>query len=92
MSGDVLREYEAKLQGWSVVDGHHLHKHYAFPDFLGALKFTNLVGELAETVGHHPDCLVGWGKVEITIWTHAIGGLHIADFILAAQIDRIRRT
>jgi 4a-hydroxytetrahydrobiopterin dehydratase len=52
---------------------------YKFPDFKSALAFVNRVGELAEQQGHHPDILLGWGKVEITTWTHA--WTH-ADFIL----------
>ena len=41
-----------------VVDEHHLEKEYIFSNFRQALAFTNQVGELAETEGHHPDiCL-----------------------------------
>jgi 4a-hydroxytetrahydrobiopterin dehydratase len=49
----------------------------------------NRVGEIAEEQGHHPDILLGWGKVEITTWTHAVDGLTESDFILAAKIDRL---
>jgi 4a-hydroxytetrahydrobiopterin dehydratase len=28
-------------------------------------------------------------QLTITLWTHAIGGLSINDFILAAKIDQI---
>jgi 4a-hydroxytetrahydrobiopterin dehydratase len=49
----------------------------------------NRVGEVAEEQGHHPDILLGWGKVEITLWTHAVDGLTESDFILAAKIERI---
>ena len=34
-----------------------------------ALAFVNKVGEVAESQGHHPDILLGWGKAEITTWT-----------------------
>jgi 4a-hydroxytetrahydrobiopterin dehydratase len=49
----------------------------------------NRVGGLAEEQGHHPDILLGWGKVEITLWTHAVDGLTESDFIMAAKIDRL---
>ena len=91
MDADGCATYLAQLDGWSVVDGHHLVKSYAFPDFVTALAFTNAVGALAEEVGHHPDILLRWGQVEITLWTHSIDGLHPADFILAAKMDRIQR-
>jgi Pterin 4 alpha carbinolamine dehydratase len=45
---------------------------FKFPDFREALKFVNLVGELAEEQGHQGRCLGAWGKVEITTWTHKI--------------------
>jgi 4a-hydroxytetrahydrobiopterin dehydratase len=84
----VLDQLPERSQ-WSVVDEHHLVRSYKFPDFKTALAFVNRVGELAEEQGHHPDILLGWGKVEITIWTHAVDGLTESDFILAAKIDRL---
>jgi len=76
---------------WDVVDEHHIVRSFKFPDFKSALAFTNRVGELAEGQGHHPDIVLAWGKVEITIWTHAVNGLTESDFILAAKIDRLPR-
>ena len=73
---------------WNIVDEHHLVRTYKFPDFKSALAFVNRVGEIAEEQGHHPDILLGWGKAEITTWTHAVDGLTESDFILAAKIDR----
>ena len=74
---------------WSVVDEHHLEKELTFPDFAQALQFTNKVGALAEEEGHHPDILLAWGKVRITIWTHKVDGLTRSDFVLAAKIDSL---
>ena len=74
---------------WHVVDEHHIVRAYKFPDFKSALAFVNQVGELAEQQGHHPDILLGWGKVQITLWTHAVDGLTESDFILAAKIDKL---
>ena len=75
-------------EGWKVINEHHLEKNYAFPDFKEALAFTNRVGAVAEEQGHHPDIYLAWGKVVLTIWTHAIDGLTESDFILAAKADR----
>lgn len=74
---------------WRVVDGHHLERELAFPDFKQALAYTNRVGELAEAEGHHPDIFLAYGKVKLTIFTHAIDGLSESDFILAAKIDTL---
>jgi 4a-hydroxytetrahydrobiopterin dehydratase len=80
---NLLRE----LDGWEVIEEHHLRKSFEFKNFREALLMVNRVGELAEEQGHHPDISFGWGRAEITIWTHKIDGLTESDFILAAKID-----
>jgi 4a-hydroxytetrahydrobiopterin dehydratase len=92
LKGDKLTEIHQQLAEplhWNVVNEHHIVRTYKFPDFKSALAFVNKVGEVAEEQGHHPDILLGWGKVEITIWTHAVDGLTESDFILAAKIDQL---
>lgn len=89
LGGDALNTLAAQLPEWDVVEGHHLHRRFDFPDFKSALAFTNRVGALAEQEGHHPDLLLAWGKVEVTLWTHKIDGLTESDFVLAAKIDRL---
>jgi 4a-hydroxytetrahydrobiopterin dehydratase len=76
------------LDGWTVENGHHLSKTFAFPDFVLALEFVNKVGAIAEQEGHHPDLYLTWGKARVDIWTHKIDGLTESDFILAAKIDK----
>jgi 4a-hydroxytetrahydrobiopterin dehydratase len=91
LKGSELDEYLNWLGGgWQTIEEHHLEKTYKFKDFRRALEFTNRVGELAEAVNHHPEMSLGWGFVSLTIWTHAIGGLHEADFIFAAKADLLR--
>ncbi len=89
LKGKELADLLKQLgNGWKLVKDHHLEKEYTFPDFRGALTFTNLVGEVAEEEGHHPDIYLAWGKVKITLWTHKIDGLTESDFILAAKCDQ----
>ena len=89
LKGNDLTALEKQVEGWRVIDEHHVIKTYKFPDFRKALEFTNRVGELAERQGHHPDICLAWGKVEVKIWTHKIDGLTESDFILAAKIDQL---
>jgi 4a-hydroxytetrahydrobiopterin dehydratase len=91
LKGKELHELRQQLPGWDVVNEHHLHKAFTFPDFRQALDFVNRVGELAEEQGHHPDIYLTWGNVEITIWTHKIDGLTQSDFVMAAKIDRVHQ-
>lgn len=89
MRGQEIAEFLAELEGWEVVEDHHLRKTYKFKDFRAAQRFVNLVGDLSEEQGHHPDISFGWGYAEIKIWTHKIDGLSESDFILAAKIDKL---
>ena len=91
LRGDQLRQYRSQLDNaWQVVRDHQLEREFKFKDFRQALDFTNQVGELAESQGHHPDIYLTWGQVKITIWTHKVDGLTESDFILAAKIDQLR--
>jgi 4a-hydroxytetrahydrobiopterin dehydratase len=79
-----------EVSGWTLSgDARKISREFKFKDFAGALAFANNVGAIAEDEGHHPDLTVKWGKVGIELSTHAIGGLSVNDFILAAKIDRI---
>lgn len=89
LQGEQLLSLGRQVAGWEIVAEHHLRKVFEFPDFRTALDFVDRVGALAESEGHHPDILLAWGKVEITLWTHAVGGLTESDFIMAAKIDRL---
>ena len=80
--------YLSKLDDWSVNDEQEMiFKKYKFNNFKKALNFTNLVGDIAESEGHHPDISLGWSYCLVMIHTHAINGLSINDFILASKID-----
>lgn len=81
----------AQVEGWEVVEDHHLRGTFRFKDFKGALEFVNRVGAIAEQEGHHPDICFGWGKATIEIWTHKINGLTESDFILAAKVNEAVR-
>jgi 4a-hydroxytetrahydrobiopterin dehydratase len=89
LKGSELAALHTQVPEWQVVKEHHIVRLFKFPDFKQALAFVNRVGELAEEQGHHPDILLAWGKVEITLWTHKIDGLTESDFIMAAKIDRL---
>ena len=87
-----IAEFKPQVPEWKIieVDGiKRLERVFKFKDFVSALSFTNKVGELAESEGHHPALLTEWGKVTVTWWTHKIRGLHRNDFIMAAKTDEL---
>lgn len=74
------------LTRWRLEAG-ALTRTFHFPNFVEALALTNRIGAIAEAQAHHPDIFLTWGRVELRIWTHDIGGLSEGDFTLAAEID-----
>lgn len=79
-----------KVSGWKLAaDALSISKQFTFKDFASALSFVDTIGAVAEAEGHHPDIALSWGRVEVTLSTHAIGGLSENDFILAAKIDAL---
>jgi len=76
---------------WLVIEGHHLEREIRLKNFRQAMALANQIAEIAEQQGHHPDLLVAWGRLKVTVFTHAIGGLHQNDFIMAARIDAMLR-
>ena len=85
----AARSLAADLPGWTLCDNAtRLARSYDFPDFAAAFAFVRQVAEIAEAADHHPDIGVGWGYVKLSLQTHAIGGLHDNDFIVAARCDR----
>ena len=89
LKGKELQVLLRNVPQWTAHNEHHLRREFRFPDFQQALDFVNRVGAVAEEQGHHPDMLLSWGKVEVTLWTHKIDGLTESDFIMAAKIDRL---
>src|SRR5579872_5633981 len=88
-----LQQSEAllrQLDGWELVENHHLRKSFKFPDFKSALDFVDRVGALAQEQQHHPDITLSWGRAVVEIWTHKINGLTESDFVFAAKCDRLR--
>jgi 4a-hydroxytetrahydrobiopterin dehydratase len=94
LANSELAEYLQQLIGWQIVPGsdskrtlQKLVKTFSFDNYQQAMDFTNRVADLAEVEDHHPALLTEWGKVTVTWWTHAVGGLHSNDFICAAKTD-----
>ncbi len=90
LSADKIQEYLGVVAGWSLNQTGHIAKSWNFKNFKEAWNFVNKVSEIAEIEGHHPNICFTWGKVDIELWTHAVKGLSINDFILAAKIEALQ--
>lgn len=75
-----------ELSGWRQ-DGRRIAQDFALPSFKEAMAFVNRVAEVAEEMDHHPDIIVNYTRVNLSITTHSEGGLTRRDFRLAGRID-----
>lgn len=91
LSAEEIQERLKALEGWDLA-GDAISKKYTWPSFLDAMKFVNRVAGLAEQADHHPDILINYRRVTLTLSTHSEGGLTIKDFDLAGRIDKECRT
>ena len=90
VTDDELPKLLKEIPDWQPITTESvlkLNKVFNFENYAEAVSFTNKVAELAEEEDHHPAILLEWGRVEVTWWTHKIGGLHKNDFIAAAKTD-----
>jgi 4a-hydroxytetrahydrobiopterin dehydratase len=86
LTDDQARERAAALDGWELR-GRDIRKQYRFAGFKDAMAFVNRVAGLAEEADHHPDFLVEYDRVTLTLTSHDSGGLTERDFRLARKID-----
>jgi 4a-hydroxytetrahydrobiopterin dehydratase len=78
------------LKDWSLLEGkEELHRSFVFDEYFSGVDFALMVASLAEEKNHHPNILISWCRVEISLSTHDVGGLSHKDFELAALIDKI---
>ena len=90
LDGPEVEELLRFVPDWRLVDRdgvRRLEREFRFADFASALAFTDRIGERAEEAGHHPVLVTEWGRATVAWWTHAIGGLHRNDFVMAARTD-----
>ena len=89
LEGADIEKLRRQVPDWDLIKEHHLRREFNFKNFRGALDFVGQVSEIAEEQEHHPDINFGWGRAEVTIFTHQIDGLTESDFIFAAKVDRL---
>lgn len=90
LTKDEATFYMKDVPGWSLSDDHtKISNHYKFKDFTEAMEFVNKVATLVEKEGHHPDISVSYNRVNLDLTTHAMKGLSVNDFIVAAKIDKL---
>ena len=76
------------LPGWES-HGDSIARVFQFRDFLGAIVFVNKIAAAAETANHHPDILISYNNVTLTLISHDSGGVTERDIRMAGKINEI---
>ncbi len=86
LTDEEIEAQLASLPDW-IREGDSISTARKRGSFGAAVLYAGAVAYLAEAANHHPDILIQWDTVTLTLSTHSAGGLTESDFALAAQID-----
>ncbi|MFH0954909.1 MAG: 4a-hydroxytetrahydrobiopterin dehydratase [Candidatus Micrarchaeota archaeon] len=76
----------ADLPGWQFNKS-EIVRLFEFENFKKSVQFVNRIGLSAEKMNHHPDILIQYDKVRVSLSTHPEGGITQKDFDLAFEIN-----
>jgi 4a-hydroxytetrahydrobiopterin dehydratase len=88
LSPSELAAALATLPGWQAEGGHLVHGR-KFSSYLDGVRFAGAVAEVAEAMNHHPDILIRWRQVRLSIFTHSAGGLTERDAEFARRVSAL---
>jgi 4a-hydroxytetrahydrobiopterin dehydratase len=88
ISESEARARLGEVPGWELGDKSLVRK-LALPSFPEAIAFVVQVAFVAEAADHHPDILINYRRVTLTLWTHTEGGITNKDFALAQEINKL---
>ncbi|MEM7623510.1 MAG: 4a-hydroxytetrahydrobiopterin dehydratase [Planctomycetota bacterium] len=74
------------IPDWALVND-EIQRTFGFADFVTSIEFVNRIATAAEAAQHHPDILIRYNKVTLTLSTHDAGGITQNDFDLAKAAD-----
>ncbi|MAG27363.1 4a-hydroxytetrahydrobiopterin dehydratase [Candidatus Pacearchaeota archaeon] len=83
-----IQERMGKLKDWAL-ESNAIVKDFEFKDFKEVIMFFNNVAEIAEKMEHHPDFVIGYDKVRVSLSSHEEGELTSKDFDVAEEVDKI---
>jgi 4a-hydroxytetrahydrobiopterin dehydratase len=91
LSGPELEALRGQIDpAWTIRSGPLLVRRFT-GEYPILVELARRIGLLAQEQDHHPDMELTYGRLEIALSTHSVGGLSRNDFVLAAKIDRFAR-
>jgi 4a-hydroxytetrahydrobiopterin dehydratase len=88
LSDSQIQQQLMRLPSWTQQN-QQLQRTFIFKNFVEAIAFVNQLVEPSEQLQHHPDLLINYNRVTVTLSTHDAGGLTQKDFDLAGMISQI---
>jgi 4a-hydroxytetrahydrobiopterin dehydratase len=88
LNSEQIEQKLAQTDHWELSDG-KISRSLNFNDFKEGMVFVNRVADEAEKMDHHPDILISYNKVELSLVTHSERGLTDKDFALAQKINQL---
>jgi 4a-hydroxytetrahydrobiopterin dehydratase len=76
----------AELPGWQQ-DDNRLRRIREFEDFAAAMRHVHRIADLAEARNHHPEILIQYRTVTLTLWSHDVGGITERDLDFARTVE-----
>ena len=76
--------------GWELVrDGTAIERSFEFGTFLNAVAFMNRLVPICEGMGHHPEWMNVYSRVDVVLTTHDRGTVTELDLRLASEMNRL---
>jgi len=72
---------------WNEIDK-TISKTFEFNSYLDGIDFVNEIANLAEQENHHPDIIIGYCKVTVSLTTHDAGEIKLT--LWADDIDKVK--
>ena len=84
----ILKETIVESKNWGSSNK-KLERTFKFKDFNESIDFVNKVAKIAEEQDHHPDIIIKYNEVKISITDHEKGGVSNKCHKFVNAIDKI---
>ncbi|MGE4597315.1 MAG: 4a-hydroxytetrahydrobiopterin dehydratase [Methylophilaceae bacterium] len=88
LNDDEIRQALREMGGWSLTDT-GITKFVSMHNWKGTMMLANAIAHLAEVAWHHPDMLVTFSGIQVTLYSHDEEGVTRKDIALATKIDEL---
>ena len=84
----ILKETIIESKNWGNSNK-KLERTFKFKDFNESIDFVNKVAKISEEQDHHPDIIIKYNEVKISITDHEKGGVSDKCHKLVKDIDKL---